>query len=714
MTVGRITPLVGACAALLFLAGAALIHAQQSSSDVPTFRSSADAVTLDVFVTDAAGRPVTDLNVGDFELLENGQAQPITTFASVQIPIDRPRGLVRNWVVPTDVRTNDRPPGRMYVFALDEIPAADALRTRAFIRTFLERFFGDGDVGAVVLVGRGLVTDGQPFTSDAHLLLTAAEKYSGGFGGKPTCAPSGMGSNQSTVTSADGNVSVVSVAELPSSNTGELGFGAFQKATSLRALTEALATMPGGRKTVLYFTNCIGFDAYDVADYRGGVLGRAAEEAHAAIAAATRANIVFYPLNPAGLSLGDLADGANPNGSGGIRRINERMDLRALAEVTGGFALTDSNSFLQTFERIRQENSVFYNLGFNSSYTRRNGRFVKVEVRVKRPGMTVRTRDGYVSDLSSTRKKNDDKEAASPALEALASPIATRGLTMRVFAAPYLGTGKDAAVALTVEIDPTTLSLSEKDGVFTGDLEISYTATDMKKNAYPGGRHAIALSLTQEAYDRARTKGLRMLSVLDLPKGQHQIRVGAAAGPMTGSVLHDVIVPDFTASPLTLSGLALTTSSAGGGVTLRPNPAVDKKGRPVKCSPPRCVVPLSEGQPSVEDPLRALPAPPLASRTFTRDQALIVFAEAYANTKATPSQKVSLTATLVRDGVKLKPLATDTRDLVAAASRQQRAAFTLNAPLRDVAPGPYVLLVEGRLASATGAAVARAIPIEVR
>src|SRR5690349_15871393 len=57
-------------------------------TSVPTFRSSVEAVQLSVTVTDDAGRPVTDLTRDDFEIHENSQLRPVTTFAAVNIPIE--------------------------------------------------------------------------------------------------------------------------------------------------------------------------------------------------------------------------------------------------------------------------------------------------------------------------------------------------------------------------------------------------------------------------------------------------------------------------------------------------------------------------------------------------------------------------------------------------------------------------------------------------
>ena len=55
----------------------------------PTFRVQVDAVEIDASVTDAQGNVVTDLTRDDFEILEDGKPQTITSFALVNLPRTR-------------------------------------------------------------------------------------------------------------------------------------------------------------------------------------------------------------------------------------------------------------------------------------------------------------------------------------------------------------------------------------------------------------------------------------------------------------------------------------------------------------------------------------------------------------------------------------------------------------------------------------------------
>ena len=70
------------------------------------------------------------------------------------------------------------------MIALDTMSADSALRARAFLRQFIESYFGPNDTAAVVLTTQGPRDSGQEFTSNPRLLIEAIDKFGGG-GGDP-------------------------------------------------------------------------------------------------------------------------------------------------------------------------------------------------------------------------------------------------------------------------------------------------------------------------------------------------------------------------------------------------------------------------------------------------------------------------------------------------------------------------------------------------
>ena len=86
----------------------------------------------------------------------------------------------------------------------------------------------------------------------------------------------------------------------------------------------------------------------------------------------------------------------------GSARLDARMKLQALTEVTGGTAMFPASArdldgfYAQVLREIRAQ----YQLGYSSTNTAPDGRWRAVEVKVKRPGLKVRTRKGYFARYS--------------------------------------------------------------------------------------------------------------------------------------------------------------------------------------------------------------------------------------------------------------------------------------------------------------------------
>ena len=74
------------CIVFLVVLSASLAIAAQSgnvvpnNSGVPTFRTGTHLVAVDIVATNGKGDPVTGLKQQDFEVLEDGKPQSITTF----------------------------------------------------------------------------------------------------------------------------------------------------------------------------------------------------------------------------------------------------------------------------------------------------------------------------------------------------------------------------------------------------------------------------------------------------------------------------------------------------------------------------------------------------------------------------------------------------------------------------------------------------------
>src|SRR5882672_3274578 len=124
---------------------------------------------------------------------------------------------------------------------------------------------------------------------------------------------------------------------------------------------------------------------------------------------ANRANASFYPIDPRGLAVFDedivpaagVGAGINANptvppAEDRARLFARNTSLRTLAEATDGLAVVNTNDLSRGLRRIADDLSSYYLLGYYST-GKLDGRFHSITVRVKRVGVQVRARRGYLA-----------------------------------------------------------------------------------------------------------------------------------------------------------------------------------------------------------------------------------------------------------------------------------------------------------------------------
>jgi hypothetical protein len=356
--------------------------------------------------------------------------------------------------------------------------------------------------------------------------------------------------------------------------------------------------------------------------------------------------------------------------------------LRTLSEETGGFAVVNKNDFASAFDRIQQDNSSYYVLAYYPPDAK-PGRVHKIDVRVTRPGLSIRARKGYVTPKKATPVATSAKDVRTPELrEALESPLPVSGLTINVFAAPFKGTAPNASVLLGVELRGRDLKLAPND-----KLLLSYLAVDANGKIRGGNTDAVSMpNLKPETKARIEATGMRMLNRMDLPPGRYQVRVAAhdSGGGSVGSVQYDLEVPEFAKAPFSMSGVVLTSATA----SQLPTVHVDEQLR------------------------QALPGPATTLRTFPQNDEIALFTEVYDNEGAKP-HKVDIAATITTDEGKVVAKTNEERDSADLGGKTGGYGYATRLPLKDVPPGAYVLTVSARSRLGNQTPVERRIRINV-
>jgi len=666
-----------------------------------TFRAEVNYVEVDAVVADVQGKFVRDLRREDFTITEDGKPQEVSAFALVDIPVTRAeRPLFTPGLIEPDVQNNLRTPdGRLYVLLLDDIhtDATRSMRVRRAARQFIERNLGANDLAAVLSTG-GRSDGSQDFTNSQARLLEAIDKF---MGHKLRSATLNKidSYNNSRGSGLD--------AQWADPEQAQRLHYARNMLSTIRSLSDYLASIHGRRKAVVLISEGVDFNIWDTLSPNAAVATASdmnrrgdalflIDETQEAIAAATRANVSLYTLDPRGLStFGEDAiqmtalpalDQAIVTGINGLADETRAAQdsLRVLADQTGGFAAINQNDFSDTFQRIVDENSSYYVLGYYPANDKRDGRFRKIEVRLARPGLTVKARKGYVAPrggkAAAERKVDPSAGTSNQLREALNSPLQINGLKLAVFAAPIKGPDRKAAIAIVTQLLGREIAFTQKDGKYTNALEVSYVAVDKDGKVAAGNRDTLTMSLKPDTYQRVAESGFRVQSRLELAPGKYQLRIAAReGGGKVGSIFYDLVVPDFHAQPLMMSGLVLTSSSAGGMPTAG----------------------------AIAELTGVLSTPPTTSRSFSMTDEIALLAEIYDNQPSGQPHLATITTSLKAEGGRAVFSTSEQRSSKELGGGKGGFGYTVRIPLKDVAEGLYVLRVEA-------ASTLKGVPAAVR
>lgn len=664
---GRITLRVVLGRRVEALAAVLLIFLSNLAAQQPAFRAGVDLIEVNVVVTDRSGTPVRGLTAGDFEVLDERRPQTIAAFGEAERSVEPlTPSTFAMLPVPADVRSNVATNRRVYALVLDgqHIDAERTARIRVAAKQFVGQALGANDTAAVVLTNEPPSADlTSQFTDNRPRLINAIDRFNGGkLRTAPQVALSGS-SQPSTDPLANDGPQLRRDDPLDA----ERSTRARASLVTLRNLADALGDTRGERAAIVFISEGMGEDSVDWGTSRAARTIR--DELKRTVEAASRAGVGIYAIDARALV------------SRGASSAVAQEPLRTLAEDTGAFAALTANDAATAFDRIVAESSSYYTLGFVPSDSR-EGRYHSLEVRLKRRGLRVRARRGYMLP----RPDMNSRSAAtlSALRRAINSPLSIGGLPMSIFAAPFKGTGANATVIVCYEWPAGDANFAVR--APNNTLEVEILALDGTGQVHGGAHHTASLTFDSQSVEETRQHGLRLMSQLDVPPGRYQLRIAAAeaAGSTAGSVLYDLAVPDFAQDRLSMSGVSIYSW---------PEPPAQ----------------LTTG---AEAPMSAvLPFPPTLRRTFTRRDQLTLFAEVYERTSAAPEHTLSFSGIISSpDG---RELVRDGEQWSSRDPRGHRGEYGVQArlPLASLPPGVYIVRAEAR--SDAAGQVTREFPIRI-
>jgi VWFA-related protein len=542
---------------------------QPAGDDDEVVRITTNLVQVDAVVTDRDGRHVTDLRPEEFELSEDGRRQEISNFSYVNLKspsAGQPAADARaekGAAPPPSSRLKAGQTRRTVALVVDDLSLSveSTHLVRRALKKYLDEQLQAEDLSAVIRTssGTGVL---QQFTNDRRLLEAAVERlrwYWRSRGGLSTNPTSGDEEPSGGV-------------DDPKSQTPEQSREENSVGDSISALTYIVRGFRGlpGRKAVVLFT-----DSLPLQTGLGLGMNSNVERMRRLIDLANRSSVVFYTIDARGVQpLGLTAEdpgGLMPHQNAALmqKRVTyfhmaqDGMDM--LSRGTGGTFFANQNNFNKGLERVLEDQRGYYLIGYRpdeGTFDARTGQrhFRDLKVRVKRPGLTVRTRSGFygVADQKAPARPQTKREQL---LEALTTPFGATGVDLRMAALFVDDPRRGAAVRSVVHVNARDLEFREEAGGkrrATLDVAVVVFAGDGRPSVQGNDRREVVLD--EREYRDAMKNGLtyRLNVPVNRPGGyQLSVAVRDAATERTGSAREFVSVPDLRKGPLSLSGIVL-------------------------------------------------------------------------------------------------------------------------------------------------------------
>lgn len=506
---------------------------------------SVDVINVDVFVTDKQGDPVTGLTRDDFVLLEDGREVDITNFYAVDGARDRrptrrvadlPMGdgpeletLPEEQIVPDDQQLH-------LIVYVDNLFITPFNRNTVMreVDRFLLLNTRPGDRVMLVTFDRSLNVR-QPFTEDPRLVSRALEEQltQRAFGEQAQTERADLIRRVEQARDANAALSHADFYAKSIHHDVEV---------SLRGMSELVGSLAGlpGRKAMLLVSEGMpmtaGEDIFAMVDLRFGKASSAQLRANRyrvrrqfrqIVARANSNRVTFYTLDAAGgyTHTGISAEYGSIDHSYSeidfVYDASRQEPLQVLADGTGGQAAIGTANFAGALEKIAQDLTTYYSLGYSPVHAV-DGRYHGIEVRVKRKGLNVRHREGYRSRTLETRLS--DGTTAALLYGASMNPLRADVAFGRAEAD---GKG-NYLVPVTVKIPIGEMALLPSGTEHQGRMRVALAVQDGDGDRSPPSQEPFTVRVPDAQIEQARGDYFTYTATLLMRRGIHHVAVGVS------------------------------------------------------------------------------------------------------------------------------------------------------------------------------------------
>lgn len=554
-------------------------------------------VQVDAVVT-KDGKLVTNLTADDFEIFEDGKRQTITSFAFISnVPDTVPQPVAKDEKKPATVvpfgpvKPNET--RRTMAIVVDDLglSAESMHQVKRQLRKFVTEQLQPNDLVAIIRTS-GEMGALQQFTNDKRILTRAVDQLRWNL-----CS----------------RVGVHVLRPLQSFDTGVpiCGWRSYTSSLkSLRFVVDSMGYLPGRKSLVLlsddqpresqdeFLTGAQGLPQgmSGGRDNNSDISNPADKTDHSVslqkiAEKAIRSSVVIYSVDTQGLQYtGVTAADSLRGGPQNQQQVWNLMSARSqllwsrreggelIAKQTGGFQIRNSNSY--EFNRIMDDQSGYYLLGYRPTDETFNRSFHHIKAKVKRSGMSLRTRFGFfgVTEEEAERSKRPSTQDLTNL--ALASPFTAQDIEVDMTSFFVDDTAGGALVRSFVYIDAKNLTFTPVDGRQQGSIELHGIVFGDNGAVANHVKQGATLRLTDDEYRQAIANGIGLNFDMPVKKpGAYQARLAVRdrATSKIGSAGQYVVVPDLKNKKPAVSGIILglpgpnQTINNAGGRRFKPN-----------------------------------------------------------------------------------------------------------------------------------------------
>ena len=538
-----------------------VVQSQETTpSDDPIFRADVNFVRVDVIVTDQDGNSVNDLTEEDFEIFENDTSQEIQQFSLVRLngqikPGSEPIRDIR------DARDQEliamREDVRLFVIFFDDYHTRpiNALKVKDSLINFVQLQLGPADLVAIMYPLTPV--DDVLFTRDHGAIAKAIEVFEGR---KYQYDPRNRYEQE--------------YSHYPTEIVEEIRNQVV--ASALRGLSIKLGSLREGRKSVIFVSE--GFSSVlpqemrntnaqapnpiltrpdgpfeDATNFfrRTDILGHLRD----IYSDANWNNTAIYSLDPRGLAISEFHINETATVAQDRDALQWSQDsLRILSSETSARAIVGQNNLAGGLRQLVRDSSAYYLVGYSSSLPS-DGKFHEIKVRLKRKGLEVRARRGYLAATPEDIKRSKTPKVIIPkpvqqAIASLENPQASNRYIESWIGASLDENGQ-ARVAYSWESAPVLRSDVRQDKA----TRIILTAVD--RNGEVLFRGGVPENKNPNT-GRNKTSSQEVVSSqvrFNAPPGPLQLRIAIedSFGEIIDRRVQEFTVPDFILEPISIS-----------------------------------------------------------------------------------------------------------------------------------------------------------------